>query len=122
MAARDNPVVAEGMNRMPKIVFSRTMERADWSNTSLIKGDIVGEMRSLKAGSGVDMVIMGSGSVVAQLSQERLIDEYQIVVVPIVLGAGRTMFESLSGRMELTLTSTRSFDNGNVLLCYAPKA
>jgi len=65
---------------------------------------------------------MGSGSIVSQLSQERLIDEYQIVMNPVVLGKGRTMFEGVEEKLSLKLTNTRTFGNGNVLLCYEPMA
>jgi dihydrofolate reductase len=68
------------------------------------------------------MAILGSGSIVSQLAQEGLIDEYQIVVNPVVLGKGRTMFEGLKEKLTLQLTKTRTFGNGNVLLCYAPAA
>ena len=66
------------------------------------------------------MAILGSGSIVSQLTQERLIDEYQIVMVPVALGKGRTMFDGINKKLNLTLTKTRSFSNGNVLLCYVP--
>ena len=70
--------------------------------------------------SGIDMAIMGSGSIVSQLTQEHLIDEYQIVMIPVVLGKGRTMFDGIKDRLSMTLTKTRAFANGNVLLCYVP--
>jgi dihydrofolate reductase len=66
------------------------------------------------------MVIFGSGTIVSQAAQEGLIDEYQIVVSPIVLGNGRTMFEGVKQKMALKLTKTRTFGNGNVWLCYQP--
>src|SRR5437667_14334 len=69
---------------------------------------------------GEDMVILGSGSIVSQLSEHGLIDEYQIVVNPIVLGKGRTMFDGLRKRLPMKRTKTRTFENGNVLLCYEP--
>jgi dihydrofolate reductase len=87
------PVVAEGMNNLPKVVFSRTLDKASWNNTKLVKGGMPAELRKMKKEPGKDMVIMGSGSIVSQLAQEGLIDEYQIVVVPVVLGKGRTMFD-----------------------------
>ena len=68
------------------------------------------------------MVILGSGSIVSQLAQAGLIDEYQIVVKPVALGEGRTMFEGLKQRLTLKLTKTRAFTNGNVLLSYEPQA
>ena len=66
------------------------------------------------------MAIMGSGSIVSQLAQSGLIDEYQLVVNPIVIGKGRTMFEGVPERLIVKLTKTRAFENGNVLLCYEP--
>ena len=119
-AAQLYPDVAKAMNEFPKVVFSRTMEKATWNNTRLIKGDLAGEVRKLKAEPGAGLVILGSGSIVAQLSAEGLIDEYQIAVLPLALGAGRTMFEGLKSKMNLKLTKTRTFQNGNVLLCYEP--
>lgn len=76
----------------------------------------------MKKAPGKDMVIMGSGSIVSQIAQEGLIDEYQIVLIPIVLGKGRTMFEGVTRRLGMRLTTSRSFGNGNVYLCYEPSA
>jgi dihydrofolate reductase len=118
LAARNYPVVAERMNNLPKVVFSRTMEKAAWNNTNLLKGDIAAEVRKMKKGE--DMAILGSGSIVSQLAQEGLVDEFQIVVNPVVLGKGKTMFDGVNKRLNLKLTSTRAFGNGNVLLCYEP--
>lgn len=119
-ALEQNPAVAAGMNSMPKVVFSRTMERAEWSGTTVMKGDIVEEMRRVKGESGPDMAILGSGTIVSQFVQAGLIDELQVAVHPVVLGAGRTMFEGVTGPVRLTLAGTRAFGNGNVLLRYAP--
>lgn len=120
MAAQSNPGVAEGMNRCEKIVFSRTMEKASWNNTKLVKGGLVAEMEKLKKEPGKDMAILGSGSIVAQLAEAGLIDEYQFVMIPVVLGGGRTLFEGVKKRLSLKLIKTRAFNNGNVLLCYEP--
>jgi dihydrofolate reductase len=120
MASQYYPVVAERMNALPKVVFSRTMDKATWNNTKLVKGDIATEIRKMKQESSVDMVIMGSGNIVSQLAHEGLIDEYQIVVIPVVLGKGRTMFEGAKERLRLKLTKSRIFDNGNAFLCYEP--
>jgi dihydrofolate reductase len=122
MAIEMMPAVAAGMNRMPKYVFSRTLHEVTWSNSTLVKGDIAAAVRELKERSGPDMVILGSGSIVAQLAPAGLIDEYQVVVNPIVLGRGRTMFEGVTEKLPLKLTGTRAFQNGNVLLTYAPVA
>ena len=120
LALKNDPVVAEGMNNLPKVVFSRTMERASWSNTKLVKVDLTGEIRKMKRAPGNDLVIMGSGSIVSQLAQERVIDEYQVVVIPVVLGKGRTMFDGVKEKLALRLTRSRVFSNGNVFLCYEP--
>ena len=121
-ALKSSPLVAERMNNLPKIVFSRTLGKATWNNTKLVKGDPAAEMRKMKAESGEGMVIMGSGSIVSRLAQEGLIDEYQIVVTPVVLGEGRTMFEGVGKKMSFSLTTTRTFGNGNVFLRYEPRA
>jgi dihydrofolate reductase len=119
-AIRSMPDVAATMNNNPKIVFSKTLKKADWHNTRLMKGDLLEEIRKLKAEEGIGMVIFGSGSIVSQLSQARLIDEYQIIVNPVVLGKGRTMFEGMKENLPLELTGSRSFTNGKVLLRYIP--
>jgi dihydrofolate reductase len=119
-AIRTDPVVAAGMNRSEKIVFSRTLDRAEWNNTRLVKGDMLAEVRNLKEGSGKDLTVLGSGSVVAQLAQAGLIDEYNILLNPVVIGTGKTMFEGVKVRIALKLTGTRTFGNGNVLLTYVP--
>lgn len=120
LAAEQFPVVAERMNSLPKVVFSRTLAEALWVNTRLMKGAPAAEMRTMKREPGGAMTILGSGSIVSQLTQEGLIDEYQVVVFPVVLGNGRTMFDGLGERLTLRHTKTRTFGNGNVLLCYEP--
>jgi dihydrofolate reductase len=74
----------------------------------------------MKTESGPDMVILGSGSIVSQLAQEGLIDEYQIALSPVVLGRGNTMFEGVDKKLSLKLTKSRTFGNGSVFLCYEP--
>jgi dihydrofolate reductase len=119
-AIQSLPVVAERMNNLPKVVFSRTMDKAAWNNTRLVKDNIVEEVRNMKRQSGVDMAILGSGSIVSQLTQEKLIDEYQFAMIPVILGRGRTMFEGVKNALRMELTRSRIFRNGNVLLCYKP--
>jgi dihydrofolate reductase len=121
-AAKNDPAVAKGMNRVEKIVFSRTLKEASWSNTKLVKGGLVEEVRKMKKEPGTDIAILGSGSIVSQLAPEGLIDEYQIVVNPIVIGTGRTMFDGIKEKMSLKGTRVRSFKNGNVVLFYEPMA
>jgi dihydrofolate reductase len=112
------PVVAERMNNGPKIVFSRTLEQATWSNTRLIKGDLLTEIRRLKGENGKGLAILGSGSLVAQLAPHRVIDEYQFVFNPVALGGGRTLFEGVKERLDLKLAKSRVFRNGKVFLSY----
>jgi dihydrofolate reductase len=120
VAARDNPAVAKKMNDMPKIVVSRTMNKAAWNNTTVIRNDLAASVRNLKQQHGDDIVILGSGSIIAQLASKKLIDTYQLVVNPIALGKGRSLFEGDRDRLNMKLTGTRAFGNGNVLLCYEP--
>jgi dihydrofolate reductase len=121
-AAEQFPDVAKQMNSLPKVVFSRTLNKASWSNTKLVKGDPVAEVRQMKNAPGDQMVIMGSGTIVSQLMPAGLIDEYQLVVIPVVLGEGKTMFEGSKKTLNLTLTKTRTFRNGKTFLVYQPKA
>jgi len=118
MAMQTMPDVATAMNKAEKIVFSRKMAKAEWNNTRVVRDDIAGQIARLKAEPGGDMVIFGSGSIVAQFTQAGLIDEFQIALSPIVLGAGRTMFESVTTRPELKRTECRTFANGVVFLRY----
>jgi dihydrofolate reductase len=117
-AAKMFPEVAEGMNKSPKVVFSRKMDQASWNNTRVIKGDLAEEIRKLKQAPGDGLVLMGSGSIISQIALAGVIDEYQMVVNPLALGKGRTMFEGIKDQLNLTLASTRAFKNGNVLLTY----
>ncbi len=121
VAAERMPIVAERMNRLQKFVFSRSLSEATWSNTTLIKGELADEVRRLKQDSSNDITILGSGSIVAQLSAERLIDAYQLVLCPLALGGGRSLFEGLPSRLDLRLLETRVFNNGSVVLTYEPK-
>jgi dihydrofolate reductase len=120
MAAQNSPVVAKRMNELQKIVFSRTMERASWQNTTLAEGELAVEMKRLKEQPGAGLVILGSASIVAQLSDARLIDEYQVALSPILLGGGKSMFAGLREKLPLKLVRSRSFQNGNVFLTYQP--
>ena len=77
-------------------------------------------MKRLKEQAGADMVILGSASIVAQLTDARLIDEYQIAMCPIMLGGGKSMFYGIKQNLSLKLNGSRSFQNGNVFLTYQP--
>jgi dihydrofolate reductase len=122
MAIQHDRVVAERMNSLSKVVFSRTLSEATWNNTKLVKGDLATEVGRMKQEPGDGMTIIGSGTIVSQLAQKGLIDEYQLIVNPVVLGKGRTMFEGAKEKLSLKLTKSRTFGNGNVYLCYQPVA
>ena len=113
------PVVAERMGALPKVVFSRTLQKVEWRNTRLVQSDFAGEIRRMKQDADEpDMVILGSGTIVAQLARAGLIDTLQLVVNPIVLGGGRTLFEGLEEPRAWKLEATRAFTNGNVVTTY----
>lgn len=117
-AADSDPVITEQMNSTPKIVFSHTLKSADWINTRLVKDDLVGEITRLKQQPGKDIAIFGSGTIVSQLTEAGLIDEYQIVVNPVILGAGVPNFSGLTHNLKLKLVDAKAFKTGVVLLKY----
>ncbi|HTU25085.1 MAG TPA: dihydrofolate reductase family protein [Pirellulales bacterium] len=121
-ASQTMPTLARQMNALPKIVFSRSLTTASWHNTRLVQDNLVAEVHNLKSEPGPDIAVLGSGSIVAQLAEAGLVDEFQVVVNPVVLGGGRTMFQGVGRKIALGLTRSRVFQNGNVLLCYAPVA
>jgi dihydrofolate reductase len=120
-AEKQFPMVAKQLNSLPKIVFSKTLKRASWNNTKLVKGDPAAEIRKMKSEPGEPMVILGSGILVSQLAQADLIDEYQLLLVPVVLGDGTTMFEGARRTLQLKLMKTRTFRNGRAFLVYEPR-
>ena len=113
------PQVAKRMNASPKYVFSKTLKKTEWSNTTILQGDPATEIARLKEADDRDMTVLGSGSIVAQLAQARLLDGYSFVVCPVVLGAGRTLFEGVTARLNLKLEQSRSFRNGKTFLSYS---
>jgi dihydrofolate reductase len=108
---------ADELNQMTKVVFSKTLREVTWVNTRLVKDDLLGEVKKLKGGAGPDITIFGSGTVVGQLAHEALIDEYLIIVTPVVLGTGKPLFKDVKN-MNLALIESRNFNSGNVLLHY----
>jgi dihydrofolate reductase len=120
VAIQNDPEVAGKMNTMPKIVFSRTLDRADWNNTRLIKDHIAEEVTKLKGQPGKDLIIFGSSNLAASFAELGLMDEYRIMVSPTILGEGTSLFDGIHYKLNLKLVSTRSFGNGNVLLVYRP--
>jgi dihydrofolate reductase len=112
--------VAELMNASQKIVFSRSLERSDWSNTRVAK-DAATELRRLKAGPGGDMLLLGSSDLATSLAANDLIDEYRLMVAPVALPAGKAVLQGLGTDLGLRLEEVRPFASGNVLLRYRPR-
>jgi dihydrofolate reductase len=122
-AARDDPVIAGVMNNARKIVFSKSMKPVKdgpvWKNVTVLH-DIQKELIDrLKKQTGGNMVILGSGNIVQQLSNLGLIDEYQLMVHPLILGTGKYLFRDVN-RMSLNLLDMRTFRSGKVFLRYGP--
>jgi dihydrofolate reductase len=118
MAKEMFPEVAKGMNKAEKLVFSKTTIEVNWENTQRVSGDIVEKIRLLKQSPGKDLTILGSGSVVTLLTDHQLIDEYEIMIDPVALGEGTTIFSGVKNKLNLELTNTRNFKSGVILLCY----
>jgi dihydrofolate reductase len=110
--------IADQMNNLPKIVFSRTLERAEWQNSTLVKNDAIAEISKLKKLPGKDMVILGSASLASFLLQQGLIDEYRVILNPVLLGSGRPLFQDVKQRLRLKLSRTKLFGSGVVVLYY----
>jgi dihydrofolate reductase len=117
---RDDPRVAARMNGLSKIVVSRTLDKADWANTRLIKDDVTEELTKLKQQPGKDIAILGSSDLTVSLLLMGLVDEVRIMVNPVVLGAGKSVFRTAGERISLRLLKSRPFNSGNVLLYYQP--
>jgi len=120
MAQEREPAMAQKMNASTKVVFTRSLSEATWNNTVLVQGDAIEEMQKLKQQPGATLTILGSGSLVRQFAEAGLLDEVQLLITPIALGGGRTLFEGIKKKLDLDLVSSRTFKNGKVLLVYKP--
>ena len=122
MAAELMPIVAENMNKSQKIVCSNTLKKADWKNTNILQGDIIAQLKQLKQSSKKNITVLGSGNLLMQLAEAGLVDEYSIMLDPVALGKGSSLFEGLKNNLELKLVSSRVFEkDGIVLLNYERK-
>ena len=113
--------IADRMNRFAKVVFSKTLTSADWNNSRLVKTDLGDEVRRLKGQPGKDMLIFGSGQIVAALTNLGLIDEYRIFLNPVVIGGGISMFAGVDKTVKLKLLASKPLKSGVVVLTYAPE-
>jgi dihydrofolate reductase len=116
----NDPAITSRMNTKPKLVFSTTLEKAGWSNTTIIAGEAVEQIETVKAAPGGELLVLGSTHLTADFAAAGVLDELRIMVCPIVIGQGRSLFEGLKGRLALKLARIRQFDSGNVLLIYRP--
>lgn len=122
MAAELFPIVAENMNKCQKVVCSTTLKKATWKNTTLIKEDAIEQIKQLKKTSQKSITILGSGSLLTQLSDAQLIDQYTIMLDPVALGKGTSIFDGLKNKLDLKLVSSQVFQSdGIVLLNYERK-
>ncbi|MBK9256858.1 MAG: dihydrofolate reductase family protein [Saprospiraceae bacterium] len=116
------PTVAKGMNNAEKMVLSTTLNSLIWQNTSILKNNPIEQLQQIKETPGKNITILGSGSVVTQLGEVMLIDEYQFLIDPIAIGKGTPCFENIHSKLELTLTESKIFQkSGSVLLTYNRK-
>jgi dihydrofolate reductase len=116
-APKEARITANEVNKMTKVVFSNTLKEVTWENSKLFKGNLAEEVRKLKQGNGPDILIFGSGTIVKQLADEGLLDEYLFVLTPVILGAGKSLFKDVK-KFNLELLEARDFNSGNVLLHY----
>ncbi len=112
--------VAELMNRLPKVVFSRSLKQADWSSSTLVGGDAAEAVAEMKRRPGGDAFVFGSGALSRSLMDRGLFDEYRLGLVPSVLGYGRRLFDEPSARTPLELLEARPLSPGCLLLRYRP--
>jgi dihydrofolate reductase len=107
------------LNETTKLVFSRTLKDVTWRNSHLLHELDPHEIEAMKKRPGKDMMVFGSGSIVSQLTQHGLIDEYQFVICPILLGTGRPLLSGVSKRSRLALLEAKRYPSGDVMLRYA---
>jgi dihydrofolate reductase len=106
------------MNNLPKIVFSKTLQTAEWKNSRLVKDNAVEEVSKLKQQAGKDLVVLGSAMLASSLMQRGLVDEYRVILQPVLIGGGNLLFRDITKRIQLKLISARTFGSGVVLLSY----
>lgn len=112
--------VADFMNSIPKVVFSKTLPKADWNNTRIVRENAEVEVAKLKAAAGRSLYVFGSANLSATLMQHDLFDEYRLCVVPVVLGAGTPLFKPQDRRQRMKVRETRQLNSGGVILFCEP--
>jgi dihydrofolate reductase len=112
---------ADKFNNTNKVVFTKTLEKSEWDDTVLAKGDLVDEITKLKKQDGKDIIAYGGATFVSALIKHGLIDEFHLFINPTAIGKGLSIFNELDGKQNLTLVKSTSFDCGMVVLHYKPK-
>lgn len=118
-AAKDQLGFADRMNAMPKYVVSTTLRSADWNNSTIINGQVIEEIARLKEQPGKDILVAGSGALIETLMRNNLVDDYQLLVYPVIVGSGKRLFKD-GVDASMKLVESRPFDTGVVLLHYTP--
>lgn len=117
-APKEMKALAQELTDMEKLVFSEKLTKSEWQNAQFFAGNLTSVVGKLKQEKGTDILVLGSGTIVQQLAKEELIDEYLFIVSPVVVGAGKPLFDKVK-LQHLELLKTTSFDSGNVVLHYA---
>lgn len=120
-ASRMDVDISRWMDDVPKVVFSRTLNAVTWKNSRLVKGNAADEVAALKRAPGKDIMIQNSTRLAQSLLAAGLVDELQLLVAPVVLGAGRALFSGLPGRLDLAASDLTRFDDGTFLVRYDVK-
>jgi len=113
---------ADKFNAMPKYVVSSTLEDPEWNNTTVLSGDVTEEVAKLKEQQEGDIVVHGSPQLVQTLIEHDLVDEFRLMVFPVVLGSGKRLFAETSDKKPLRLVDSKTVGDGVVILVYAPAA
>ena len=121
-APEEEKAYARLINAMQKIVFSRTLESADWNNSQLLREVIPADIERLKQEPGRDIIIYGSASLVHTFTNLGLIDEYQLLVHPVILGSGKPLFQDIKDKVKLKLVNSTTNPSGVIVLSYQPSA
>lgn len=120
-AANPEQEGADKMNNTAKVVFTKTLDKSEWPNTVLAKGNLVDEITQLKKQPGKDIIVYGGANFISALIKEGLIDEYHLFINPTAIGKGMTIFKELDGKLNLALVKSTSFACDIVVLHYEPK-
>ncbi len=116
----NDPAITSRMNDKEKLVFSTTLTDVNWPGATLVRGEATEHIRAIKSAEGKELLVIGSPHLSARLVEARLLDELRVMVFPILLGQGRSLFEDLEDRVSLSLLHVRQFNSGSLLVTYRP--